>query len=262
MKIGIFDSGIGGLSVLTELAGRLPDASFIYYADSDNAPYGEKSHGAILELTSSAVSFLVGHGAQAVILACNTATAVAVKDLRERGLRVFGMEPAVNQAMKSIECGKILAAATPVTLKGEKYLSLVERIGASERAVPLPLPGLVRMAERELFGECRPSCPDAEKYIREQMALNGVDRGEIAAVVLGCTHFTFFREDFHRIFPSLPIYNGVGGTASNVIRTLGLSDESNTAPILPRTEFYISGKPADGEAMRGFCNCIQLLMKK
>lgn len=266
MKIGIFDSGIGGLSVLYELSSRLPDAEFIYFADSENAPYGEKRADEILALTERAVNELRQKGAGAVVLACNTATAAAAKFLRARypDIRIFGMEPAVNEAAKKVKEGRILATATPLTLGGEKYHALLGKTGAEERTVSLPLPRLVRLAEAELFGNSSPTASGADEYIEKMLASIDCPTAEISAIVLGCTHFTYFADSFRRLLPDRPIYNGVSGTASHVINTLGLESSPHrptAEDVLSRTEILISGKRADKDALRGVGNCLSLLSK-
>lgn len=266
MKIGIFDSGIGGLSLLCELSARLPDAEFIYFADRENAPYGERSADEIVALTERAVLFLFDRGADAIVLACNTATAAAARILRAKypDLRIFGMEPAVNEAAKKIKEGKILATATPLTLGGEKYHALLDKTGAEGRTVSLPLPTLVRLAEAELFDRSLPECKGAEDYVRERISTVTDSAENFAAVVLGCTHFIYFTDIFRRLIPDRPIFNGISGTASHVINTLGLatatpSSRATAVDVMHRTEFYISGKKTGESKMKGFQNCLDLL---
>lgn len=268
MKIGIFDSGIGGLSLLFELARRLPEARFVYFADSDNAPYGERSADEILLLTDRALDFLYKKEAFATVLACNTATAAAAKTLRAKypDRKIFGMEPAVNEAAKKITQGKILATATPLTLGGEKYHALLGRTGAEERTVSLPLPRLVRIAERELFERASDEVSEAREYVEEMLDEIGVPTDEISAIVLGCTHFTYFKEVFSELLPDRPIFNGVGGTASHVVKSVCFDKPTSDSPItadevMERTEFYISGREADEKALRGAKNCLTILSK-
>lgn len=268
MKIGIFDSGIGGLSLLFELGRRLPEARFVYFADSENAPYGEKSADEILALTDRALSFFFKKEVSATVLACNTATAAAAKTLRAKypDRKIFGMEPAVNEAAKKINTGKILATATPLTLGGEKYQALLGRTGAEERTVSLPLPRLVRIAERELFERASDDVSEAREYIEERLGDVGVSVDEISAIVLGCTHFTYFKEVFSELLPDRPIFNGVVGTASHVIKSVfsdgeDVDGKTDADGIIRRTEFYISGREADERALAGAKNCLSLLSK-
>lgn len=263
MKIAIFDSGIGGLCLLAELSRRLPDERFIYYADSDNAPYGERSPSEVLSLTESAVLRLLKMGADAILLACNTATAVSAQSLRERmpTVPIFGMEPAVNHAAKEIPSGLILATATAVTLKGEKYRTLLHRAGIEDRVISLPLPSLVRYAEGELFGQGRQSCPEAAEYIEKEIRRVIPHPEGLSAAVLGCTHFIFFREGFRRILPDTPIYDGVEGTANHLIRSLGLTEGRAPKNRGDRIEFLVSGREASCEEQSRFCHCLELLNK-
>ena len=265
MKIGIFDSGIGGFSLLSELASRVADAEFIYYADSKNAPYGEKSEEEILKLSDRAINFLTERGAEAIVIACNTATAAAAKSLREKypSLAIFGMEPAINEAAKKIKDGQILATATPLTLKGRKYNNLLDKTGAKTRTLSLPMPLLVRLAERDFFHGKKRACPDADLYIKQAIE----SASEISAIVLGCTHFVYFKESFKKYLPDgCPIFNGISGTANHVVRTLSLGERGarlvggeGAKETLGRTEFYISGERADRETMEKIENCISLL---
>ena len=128
MKIGIFDSGIGGLSVLHQAMITLPEADYIFYADVDNVPYGEKTRDEVRKLVDHAVGFLVEKGCQAVVLACNTATSAAISYLRDKyKLTIIGIEPAVKPAVEhTLNCGKrVMVVSTPVTAKGEKLKKLI-----------------------------------------------------------------------------------------------------------------------------------------
>ena len=130
MKIGIFDSGIGGLSVLHQAMITLPEADYIFYADVDNVPYGEKTRDEVRKLVDHAVGFLVEKGCQAVVLACNTATSAAISYLRDKyKLTIIGIEPAVKPAVEhTLNCGKrVMVVSTPVTAKGEKLKKLIEK---------------------------------------------------------------------------------------------------------------------------------------
>ena len=130
MKIGIFDSGIGGLSVLHQAMITMPEADYIFYADVDNVPYGEKTREEVRKLVDHAVGFLIDKGCQAIVLACNTATSAAISYLREKyKLPIIGIEPAVKPAVEhTSETGRrVMVVSTPVTAKGEKLKRLIDK---------------------------------------------------------------------------------------------------------------------------------------
>ena len=226
MKIAIFDSGIGGLCLLSELRRRLPNAEFIYYADSDHAPYGEREVADVLSLTEEAVERMLGIGADAILLACNTATAVAAKHLRARypQIPIFGMEPAVNQAARETPRGLILAAATPVTLRGEKFHSLLRRADIEDRVVSLPLPRLVRYAEGELFAKGLESCPEAAEYIENEIKTACPHVESLSAAVLGCTHFPALEQSFRTLGARVGIRTVVSSVREGVLHALSLTE--------------------------------------
>ena len=242
MKIGIFDSGIGGLSTLPAVKRALPTADILYYADEKNVPYGEKTPEEILSFSMNAVGFLISKGADAVIVACNTATSVAINSLREKyesgecPIPIIGMEPAVKPAV-SIGGGRVLVAATPVTVRGGKLKALIERFDPKRITDTLPLPMLVRLAESERFGT-----DEADEYIRKE--LSRFDLTKYSALVLGCTHFNYFKDSFKRILPEgARIVDGVDGTARRLVSRLEGKDTDGEGKI----EFFISGERAEDE---------------
>ena len=244
MKIGIFDSGIGGLSVLPALRRALPHADLLYYADEKNVPYGEKTPAEILSFSMRAVDFLVSMGASAIIVACNTATSVAITALREKyesgenPIPIVGMEPAVKPAVSLSGGGRVLVAATPVTVRGSKLRLLLERFDPGRLADTLPLPGLVRLAESGLFGT-----DTADDYIKAELAR--FDLKKYSALVLGCTHFNYFKDSFSRILPEgVRIVDGVDGTVRRLVSRL----ESKDTVANGEMEFFISGERASDES--------------
>lgn len=257
MKIGIFDSGIGGLSVLPAVRRALPTADILYYADRENVPYGEKRPEEILEYSMTAVEFLVSRGADAVVVACNTATSVAVNALREkyetpeRNIPIIGMEPAVKKALDTCPGGRVLVAATPVTVKGHKLKLLVDKYDINKLTDAIPLPGLVRLAENGLFGT-----PEAGKYIKKE--LSHIDLSQYSALVLGCTHFNYFKDSFRSVLPDrVRIVDGVDGTARRLVSRL---PEIAVAEGSAETEFFISGKKVIcGETASSFLSLIRRL---
>lgn len=234
MKIGIFDSGIGGLSVLHQAMHRLPGAEFIYYADEAHVPYGEKTKAEILAYTDAAVQFLTARHTDAVVLACNTATSVAAPTLRAKyTLPIIGMEPAVKKALDLDSSRRVLVAATPVTIRGEKLHGLIERVGRRDLVDLLPMPGLVRLAESGIFeGEA------VHRLLEE--ALSPFDLTQYSALVLGCTHFNLFKAEFRRILPdTMHFVDGNTGTVNQLIRRLQETGCTKKSPF--SVTFYSSG---------------------
>ena len=240
MKIGIFDSGMGGLSIVPVVRRALPSADIIYYADVKNVPYGEKSPCEILEYSMAAADFLAERGASAIVVACNTATSVAVSALREKyeapeiNIPIIGMEPAVKKALDTCRSGRVLVAATPVTVKGKKLRDLVDRYDVDGLTDAIPMPRLVHLAEAESF--------DAEDYIKE--VLSAFDMSKYSALVLGCTHFNYFKDSFRRVLPpKTMIVDGVDGTVRRLVSRI-----PDTADGEGKIEFFLSGEKAADES--------------
>jgi glutamate racemase len=194
--IGVFDSGVGGLSVLREIQARLPDESLLYVADSGHVPYGEKSPEFIRERSQKITEFLLAQGAKALVLACNTATAAAVADLRERypELPIVGMEPAVKPAAAATRSGVVGVLATTGTLKSAKFAALLDRFASDVRVVTQPCPGLVEQIEA---GEL--DAPRTRELLRgwvEPLLAEGCD-----TLILGCTHYPFIKPLLRELVP-------------------------------------------------------------
>lgn len=219
-KIGFFDSGVGGISVLHEGIKQISDAEFLYYADTDHVPYGNRSREEIETYVEEAVAFLVNRGIDALVVACNTATSVSVRKLRKMyDFPIVGMEPAVKLALKLEPQKKILVAATDVTVHGEKLQLLLERFDKKGQAETMGLGGLVLFAERNEFeGE------EVLSYLKSRLEGRALD--EIGAVVFGCTHFGYFKDSFQKLFPEGTKYvDGNEGTIRHLKNLLGISKE-------------------------------------
>ncbi|MFA5677403.1 MAG: glutamate racemase [Pseudomonas sp.] len=194
--IGVFDSGVGGLSVLREIRQLLPAESLLYVADSGFVPYGEKSPELIVERSSRIAEFLLAQGAKSLVVACNTATAAAVADLR-RGYSVpiIGMEPAVKPATRATRSGVVGVLATTGTLRSAKFAALLDRFAGSVKVITQPCPGLVECVER---GEV-----DSEPLAR---LLCDYTRPLLEAgcdtLILGCTHYPFLKDLLQRLLPA------------------------------------------------------------
>ncbi|WP_122862378.1 glutamate racemase [Campylobacter showae] len=214
MKIAFFDSGIGGLSVLAEALRRFSGAEFLYFADEDHVPYGTKSRAEIVRLSLDAVGFLVSRGADGVVVACNTATSAAISELRGAfSVPVIGMEPAVKLAADSFGARPTLLIATPLTIAGEKLARLVGRLECETWS--LPLPRLVEFAQDLEFGS-----PAVRTYLREELAKFELER--LGSLVLGCTHFNYFKDVLREILPPhVRIVDGIDGTLNRLASELG-----------------------------------------
>ena len=214
MKIAFFDSGIGGLSVLAEALRRFSGAEFLYFADEDHVPYGTKSRAEIVRLSLDAVGFLVSRGADAVVVACNTATSAAISELRGAfSVPVIGMEPAIKLAADSFGACPTLLIATPLTIAGEKLARLVGRLECETWS--LPLPRLVEFAQDLEFGS-----PAVRAYLREELAKFELER--LGSLVLGCTHFNYFKDVLREILPPhVRIIDGIDGTLNRLASELG-----------------------------------------
>ncbi len=185
--VGIFDSGVGGLSVLKRVRAQLPAETLLYCADSLHTPYGGKSPDQIRQRALALTDFLVRQGAKAIVVACNTATAAAVTALREHfSLPVIGMEPAVKPAVIATKSGVVGVLATVGTLKSSQFAALLEHYGRDVEVVTEACHGLVECVER---GELDAPATRAlvRRYVTPLLA-QGAD-----TIVLGCTHYPFLR---------------------------------------------------------------------
>lgn len=214
MKIAFFDSGIGGLSVLAEALRRFNGAEFLYFADEDHVPYGTKSRAQIVRLSLDAVGFLVSRGADAVVVACNTATSAAISELRSAfSVPVIGMEPAVKLAADSFGARPTLLIATPLTIAGEKLARLVGRLECETWS--LALPRLVEFAQDLEFDSLA-----VRAYLREELGKFELER--LGSLVLGCTHFNYFKDVLREILPPhVRIIDGIDGTLNRLASELG-----------------------------------------
>ncbi|MDY4743162.1 MAG: glutamate racemase [Lachnospira sp.] len=215
MKIGIFDSGIGGLSVLHQAMLTLPEADYIFYADVDHVPYGEKTREEVREFVDHAVGFLVNKGCQAIVLACNTATSVAISYLRDKyKLPIIGIEPAVKPAVEHNHRKRVMVVATPVTAGGAKLKNLIMRFDDAHVVDVVALPGLVRFAQNDEFDS-----QNVINYLNNELA--GYNLNDYSELVLGCTHFNYFKDSFAKIFPDdLEIIDGNMGVSNNLRNTI------------------------------------------
>ncbi len=231
--IGVFDSGVGGISTLGSMVRLLPREHFIYFGDAKNAPYGTKTTGEVIACVRGVVQELEKEHVKALVIACNTATGAAAATLRsELTIPVIGIEPALKPAYDANKKGKILVMATPLTLHQQKFENLMERYG--ENAVPLPCEGLMELVERE-------DCAGAEAYLKR--LFSAWDLEGVAAVVLGCTHYVFLRPVIRAMLPErILVTDGNAGTARQLRRVLEARDLLRTEGK-GRVEMKTSGDP-------------------
>ncbi|WP_036095349.1 glutamate racemase [Leptospira weilii] len=213
LRIGLMDSGMGGLSVLKEILKYETDFEIVYYGDLKNSPYGEKDVSTILELTRNVCYRLVRENVNAILLACNTATSAAAETLRkEFSIPIFGMEPAIKPAVLQNPGKKIALLATPVTHREEKLQKLKAELNAEELIVPISCPGLAGFVDRGDF-------TGAETYLIP--ILNELWEQTIEIAVLGCTHYVFLKQIILNNFPGVKLYDGNSGTVRHLLNTLG-----------------------------------------
>lgn len=231
-KIAFFDSGVGGLTTLHVAMQQLPNEDFIYFGDCLNAPYGVKTTEEIRNLVFDAVEFLQKHNCKAIVLACNTATSAAVNQLREKypNLPIVGMEPAVKLAGKIHDSGRILITATDSTLRGQKLNELIHDLNMDDLVDVLSLQELVLFAEKFEFDS-----PALFDYLK--LKLEPFNWDEYNSIVLGCTHFNYFKNQLRKFIPeTVHILDGNQGTV-NRLKSLIKEGEGSR-----QIEFYLSKK--------------------
>lgn len=243
MKIGFFDSGIGGITVLHAALQRLPKEDYIYYADTLHVPYGSKAKEEVKKYIFNAVDFIIAQGVKAVVIACNTATSVAIEDLRATyRIPIIGMEPAVKPAIeKNKNMNKrVLVTATTLTLKEKKLQNLIAKLDGEHMVDLLSLQELVTFAENFTFDEQL-----VLPYLQRQLA--NYDLNNYEAIVLGCTHFPYYRDMFRKLLPpQVDIIDGNIGTINNlkkILEEMAAIDEGTGC-----ISFYHSGSKVETEA--------------
>ena len=224
--IAVLDSGVGGISVLRHLLRELPNERFLYFGDSANAPYGSRTTEEVRELTLAAVKKLVeGDPIKAIVIACNTATAAAVKDVRAAypNRIVIGIEPALKVAADHFPGGRVGVMATEVTLREEKFDLLLHRFDENCTIAKIPAPGLVPLIEQGKVDH-----PETDALLHRIL---DPYVGKLDALVLGCTHFPFVSNAISRILGGeVALLEGGGGTARETRRRLKEAGHLSDAP--------------------------------
>ena len=215
----VFDSGVGGIRVLRHLLKQLPGERFVYFGDSANAPYGSRPTEEVRALTLAAVEKLLAeYPLKALVIACNTATAAAVKDVRAAHpeLIVVGIEPALKVAADHFPGGRVGVLATEVTLREEKFDTLLHRFDENVTIYKIPAPGLVELVEKGMV-----DTPQTEALLKKVLKPY---LGKLDAVVLGCTHYPFVKNAIRRVLgEAVVLLDGGEGTARETRRRLELA---------------------------------------
>lgn len=236
--IGVFDSGIGGLTVLEEIQQLLPHESLLYVADCGHIPYGEKTPAFILERSRCVAEFFRERGAKAFVIACNTATVAAVADLRQDypDWPLVGMEPAVKPAAAATHSGVVGVLATTGTLQSAKFAALLDRFATDVRVITQPCPGLVELIET---GDL--NSPALHKLLQgyiEPLLSAGCD-----TIILGCTHYPFLKPLLAQMLPPSIILIDTGAAVARQLKRL-LGERDLLAIGEPETaQFWTSGDP-------------------
>lgn len=217
MKIGVFDSGRGGMSILEELRKVLPHEDFVYYGDSLNNPYGEKIDEELISITSNIVDYLIERDCRVIVIACNTATTRCMKKLRSMYPDVIfiGTVPAIKVAC-DYNFKNTLVMATPATIESERTSELIRDNKRDDQNIYLvPCFGLAQAIEKENSGEIKRILKDIFKDYKDK---------EIDSIVLGCTHYPFIRDEILEEMPNVTLLDGANGVAREVKRQMEVHD--------------------------------------
>ncbi len=245
--VGVFDSGVGGVSILQHLVRELPGEDFHYFGDSANAPYGGKTPEEVCALSRTIAERMLSEGAKALVIACNTATSAAAPQLRAAypDVPIVGVEPALKPAVLAQGRGKVLVMATEVTLTLDKFHRLEHRWAQDAEVETVACVGLVECIER---GDL--DAPELSELLER---LVGRHRGEVDRVVLGCTHYPFVRGQIARVLGDVRFFDGGAGTARQLRRLLERDDILNDGDHVGEVSFASSiDTPDELELYRRF----------
>lgn len=236
IKIGFFDSGVGGISVMSHAKNKIKNADFIYYADTKHVPYGNKTREEIIKYSDDAINYLTDQGVCCAVVACNTATSMAIDYLRNKyDIPIVGMEPAVKPASLAHHGEKILVCATPVTIAGEKLHTLIDKsFNGTNYPTLVAAPKLVTFAENAEF-----NTDTVCEYLKSIIDINE----KYTAVVLGCTHFSYFKDSFKKLFGNIDMIDGTEGTVNHLIDLLQKSGfQVNSDREIGKIKYVASGE--------------------
>lgn len=233
--IGIFDSGIGGVTVLKEIIKILPNENYIYYSDSIHNPYGEKSEEELLSYVNEIMEYFIDKKCKAVVFACNTATALTISEMRDKykNIIIVGIEPAYKMVYDYASDKKTLVMATPATINSEKFQTLYHEYD-NHKTILLECLGLANLIEEGKMDEIN-------KYLNDKLP----QKENIEIVVLGCTHYPLIKNEIKKVLGQVIFYDGGQGVA---LRLKNLLEENKLiSNDIGKIEFYDSSNNKDKE---------------
>ncbi|QSO53269.1 glutamate racemase [Alicyclobacillus curvatus] len=245
LPIGIFDSGVGGLTVAAAIQARLPQESMLYFGDTARCPYGDKSPQEVLAFSIQICDFLVEQGIKMLVVACNTATAVALPTLQKRySVPVIGVvEPGASAAANLAKVGRIGVIGTAVTIASGAYERAVKALRSEAEVLSLACPRFVPLVER---GET--TGPMVEQIVRE--SLQPLEKQNLDLLILGCTHYPLLQDTIHKVMgPEVTLISSAERTAMQVASELSLEGMAVTTQAGRRQTFFTTG---DGRRMQSF----------
>jgi glutamate racemase len=243
--IGIFDSGIGGLTVARAIVDLLPSESFLYFGDTARVPYGTRSADDIRAFSEDISHYLINQGCKAIVVACNTATAAALNHLREQwpDIPFIGMEPAVKPGAKATRSGVVGVMATAGTFSSQRYAQLMERYASEVQLIENPCLGLVEQIEQGAL-----DTPETVALLRS-ILLPMLDQGA-DTIVLGCTHYPFVQPLIQEIVGSaVTVINPAPAVAKQLKRVLNKQSLQHASTLPPSYQFQISGPKGEFERL-------------
>ena len=223
--IGVFDSGIGGITVLKELMNVLPNENYIFYGDSLNSPYGDKTKKEITGLSMHIVKYLIDNGVKAIVIACNTATTAAAKEIRKKypNIPILGIQPAIIPAQKEHPDEKILVMATDTTIRLKNY-------NKKDNIIPIPCHNLAEAIENNI---------DVTYLLNRYLSPY---KNKSSAVVLGCTHYPFIKDEIKKVLGNVTFYDGAHSTAIYLKKILENDNKLNSSKNKGKVIFESSNK--------------------
>lgn len=258
--IGIFDSGVGGLSILQELRKALPNADFTYFGDTANVPYGGRPRKEIIELSTQAVRALLRDTPDLVVVACNTATSVAIEELRRSfpHLPIVGVVPVLKTATAHTRKGKAAVLATGATLQSDSYRDLKQKFASGVAVLELALPEWVELVEEGKTTPSRhpaghPSSLEEGRVVAQSVrgVAQNIRHFGADIVVMGCTHFVFLRASLERELPGVEILDSGPAVARQVVRVLTANGKLPEPGHVGSVKYFCSGDVEQFELVAG-----------